>query len=71
MRIFETGEVDEPNAVVHCPPPPQEIRGGAQGEAGLAYTPRSHQCEQAGIREGRLHLGQQSASTDEAGRFRR
>ena len=26
MRIFETCEIDEPNAVVHCPP---EIRGGA------------------------------------------
>src|SRR5205807_2702888 len=61
MRILETGEVDEPGAVVHCP---SEIRGGTYGEAGLAYTARSHQREEAGVSECSLHLGQQSAPAD-------
>src|ERR1700674_1442755 len=66
MRIFETCEIDEPNAVVHCPP---EIRGGAEGEAGFAYPARSHQGEQASASEGRLDFGQQLAPADEAGRL--
>jgi hypothetical protein len=53
MRIFKTGEVDEPNAVSHSPP---EIRAGAEGEAGFAYAARSHQGEQAGVGECNLDL---------------
>lgn len=66
MGIFETGEVDEPNAVVHGP---LEIRGGAESEAGLAYAARSHQGEQAGAGECGFDLGQQLAPADKTGRL--
>ena len=68
MRIFQTGEVNEPNAVRHAPP---EIRGGAQGEAGFAYTSRSHQGEQPCVSECGFDLGQEVPTPDEARRLRR
>src|SRR6266576_389796 len=68
MRIFETGKVDEPDAVAHGS---SEIRGGASGETGFANAARSDQSQEASIGECRLHLGQQSAPTDEAGRLSR
>ena len=68
MRIFLTGEVDEPSAVVHCP---SEIRGGTQGEPGFTNAARSDQSEEAGIGECGLHLGQQPTPTDETGRLGR
>jgi hypothetical protein len=67
MRIFEAGQVDEPDAIAHCS---SEIRGCAQGESGLAHTAGPHQGEEAGIREHGFDFGEQSAPSDEAGRLR-
>jgi hypothetical protein len=55
MGIFESGKIDEPHAMAYGP---SKVGSRAQGEPGLPYSACSHQSQQAGIGERRLHLGQ-------------